>query len=46
MSIKLPMAFFHRTRAKKPPNSYGNTKNLNSQSNLEREEWSWKNQAS
>ena len=43
---QITKGIFHRTRAKKPPNSYGNTKNLNSQSNLEREEWSWKNQPS
>ena len=31
---------FHRTGKKKSHNSYGNTEDLNSQNNLEKEEWS------
>ena len=38
--IKLPMVFFSRTRTMCIlHNWYGNTKNLNCQSNLEKEEW-------
>ena len=37
---------FHGTRTKKSHNSHGKTKDLNSQSNLEKEEWSWRNQFS
>ena len=37
---------FHRTRTKKFHNSYGNTKDLNSQSCPEKKEWIWKNQPS
>ena len=36
----------HRTRTKKFHNSYGNTKDLNSQSCPEKKEWIWKNQPS
>ena len=35
---------FHRTGTKKSHNSYRNKKTLNSQSSLEKEEWSWRNQ--
>ena len=42
--IKSPMAFF--TELKKFHNSYGNTKYSYSHSNLEKEEWSWRNQPS
>ena len=43
--IKLPMAFFTELRPKKNFfNLYGNTKTLNSQNNLEKEEWCWRNQ--
>ena len=45
--IKLPMVFFHRART----NNFTicmeiqkKKKNLNSQSNLEKEEWNWRNQ--
>ena len=40
---------FHRSRIKKFTkihNSYANTKDLNSQRSLEKEEWGWKNQPS
>ena len=37
---------FHRTGTKKSHNSYRNKKTLNSQSSLEKEEWSWRNQPS
>ena len=44
--IKLPMAFFHRTRTKKST-VYVETQNIpDSQSSIEKEEWSWMNQAS
>ena len=44
--IKLPMAFFHRTRTKKST-IYVETQNIpDSQSRVEKEEWSWMNQAS
>ena len=42
IAIKLPMAFFKELE-KKLHNSYGNTK---TQSSLEKEEWSWRNQLS
>ena len=42
--IKLPMVFFNELE-QKFHNSYGNTKTPNSQSSLEKEEWSWRNQA-
>ena len=44
--IKLPMAFFHRTRTKKFTIHMEIQKTLNSQINLEKEEWSWRNQPS
>ena len=44
--IKLPMAFFHRTRTKKFTIHVETQKTPNSQSRLEKEEWSWMNQAS
>ena len=37
---------FHRTGTKQSHNSYRNKKTLNSQSSLEKEEWSWRNQPS
>ena len=43
--IKLSMAFFHKVRIIFFFNFLGNTKTLNSQSNTEKEKWSWKNQA-
>ena len=36
---------FHRTSTRKNLNLYGNTKDLNSQSNPEKDKWCWKNQA-
>ena len=44
--IKLPMAFFHRTRTKNFTVRMETQKTLNSQSSLEKEEWSWRNQPS
>ena len=44
--IKLPMVFFHRTWTKNFTIHMETQKALNSQSNLEKEEWSWKNQSS
>ena len=44
--IKPPMAFFHRTRTKNFTISMETQKTLNSQSNLEKEKRSWRNQAS
>ena len=44
--IKLPMAFFHRTRTKNFTIYMETQKTLNSQSSLEKEEWSWRNQLS
>ena len=44
--IKLPMAFFHRTRTKNFTIHVETQKTLNSQSSLEKEEWSWRNQPS
>ena len=44
--IKLPMAFFHRTRTKNFTIHMETEKTLNSQSSLEKEEWSWRNQPS
>ena len=41
--IKLPTVFF-REIEQKFHNLYGNTKTLNSQSNLEKEGWNWRNQ--
>ena len=42
--IKLPMAFFTELN-KKFHNLYGNKKDPNSQSILEKAKWSWRNQA-
>ena len=42
--IKLPMAFFHRTKIFTI--HMGTPKTLNIQSSLEKEEWSWRNQTS
>ena len=36
---------FSQNQNKKFHSLYGNTKDLNSQSNLEKEKWSWRNQA-
>ena len=44
--IKLPMAFFHRTRTKNFTIHVETQKTPNSQSSIEKEEWSWRNQAS
>ena len=44
--IKLPMAFFHRTRTKSFTIHMETEKTLNSQSSLEKVEWSWRNQPS
>ena len=51
MPIKLPMAFlpmsfFHRTRTKNFTIHMETQKTPNSQSSLEKEEWSWRNQPS
>ena len=43
--IKLPMAFFHRTRTKNFTICMETQKTSNSQSNLEKEKRSWSNQA-
>ena len=44
--IKIPMAFFHRTRTKNFTIHMETQKTPNSQSSLEKEEWSWRNQTS
>ena len=44
--IKLPMAFFHRTRTKNYTIHMETQKTPNSQNSLEKEEWSWRNQPS
>ena len=44
--IKLPMAFFHISRTKNFTIHMETQKTPNSQSSLEKEEWSWKNQPS
>ena len=44
--IKLPMAFFHRSRTKNFTIHMETQKTLNSQTSLEKEEWSWRNQPS
>ena len=41
--IKLPMAFFHRARRKNFTIHVETQKTPNSQSSLEKEEWSWRN---
>ena len=42
--IKLPMVIFHRTRTNNFTNCMEIQKTSNSQSNLEKEEWNWRNQ--
>ena len=44
--IKLPMAFFTELEQKNLKICMETQKTQNSQSNLEKEKWSWKNQAS
>ena len=44
--IKLPMAFFHRTRTKNYTIHMETQKTPNSQSSLKKEDWSWSNQPS
>ena len=44
--IKLPMAFFTELEQKNFIIHIETQKTLNSQSNLEKEEWSWRNQLS
>ena len=46
LPITLPMAFFHRTRTKNFTIHMETQKTPNSQSSLENEEWSWRNQPS
>ena len=46
ISIKWPMAFFTELEQKNLTIHMETQKNLNSQSSLEREEWSWRNQSS
>ena len=43
--IKLPMEFFHRNRTKDFTICMETQKTMNYQSNLEKEKWSWSNQA-
>ena len=43
--IKLPMVFFTELEQKNLTIHMETQKNLNSQSSLEREEWSWRNQS-
>ena len=43
--IKLPMAFFTELKQEKLPFCIEIQKKLNTQSNLEKEKWSWRNQA-
>ena len=44
-TYQITNGIFHRTRTKKIHSSYGNTKEpKRSQSSLEKEEWSWRNQ--
>ena len=43
--IKLPMAFFTELEHKNLKICMETQKTLNSQSNLEKEKWSWRNQA-
>ena len=42
--IKVSMVFFHRTRTNNFTNCMEIQKTSNSQSNLEKEEWNWRNQ--
>ena len=44
ITIKLPMTFFHSTRTKSFTVHMETQKTPNSQSSLEKEEWSWRNQ--
>ena len=44
--IKLPMAFFHRSSSKNLTIQVKTLKTPNSQSNLKKEEWSFRNQPS
>ena len=44
--IKLPMAFFHRTRTKNFTVHLETQKTMNSESSLKKEEWNWRNQTS
>ena len=44
--IKLPMAFFTELEQKNSQFIWKHKKNLNSQSSLDKEEWSWRNQPS
>ena len=44
--IKLQVTFFHRTTTKKFTIHMETQKTLNSQSSLEKQEWSWRNQLS
>ena len=44
--IKLPKAFFTELEQKNFTNHMETQKTLNSQSSLEKEEWSWRNQLS
>ena len=46
ISIKLPMAFCTEPGQKNFTTDMETQKTLNSQSSLEKEEWSWRNQAS
>jgi len=46
ITIKLPMGIFHRTRTKNFTIHMETQKTPNSQSSLEKEEWSWRNQSS
>ena len=43
--IKLPMVFFHRARTNNFTICTEIQKTLNSQGNLEKEQWNWRNQA-
>ena len=43
--IKLPMVFFHRTRTNNFTICMEIQKTSNSQRNLEKEEWNWRNQS-
>ena len=44
ISIKLPMVFFQRTKTNNFTICMKIQKTSNSQSNLEKEEWNWRNQ--
>ena len=45
IAIKLPMAFFTELEQKTSQFVWKHKRPLNSQSNLEKEEWSWRNQS-